>query len=203
MPPRPRDNPPLVPPLLKERVSASTHTNGGERSVSSRVERLYRAHAPRIWRLLRRFGVSETDAADLCQEVFVVALRKLPEFEGRSSEMTWLYGIAWRVASQHRRKMHRRAEIPVANPTERLSTPPEQEDRADLGRRLAVAYRLLEELEEKQRAVFVLYEIEGLPMKQVVEVLGCPLQTGYTRLHAARRRFEEAARRWRREEGTS
>jgi RNA polymerase sigma-70 factor (ECF subfamily) len=37
-----------------------------------------------------------------------------------------------------------------------------------------------------------LYEIEGLGMREVCEVAGCPLQTGYSRLHAARQIIEAA-----------
>jgi RNA polymerase sigma-70 factor (ECF subfamily) len=45
---------------------------------------------------------------------------------------------------------------------------------------------VLASLDEPQRAVFVLYEIEQLTMKQVAEALGCPLQTAYSRHQAAR-----------------
>ena len=38
-----------------------------------------------------------------------------------------------------------------------------------------------------QREAFVLYEIEDMPMIEVARAMGCPLQTAYSRLHAARR----------------
>ena len=34
----------------------------------------------------------------------------------------------------------------------------------------------------------MLYELEGLAMNEIAELLGCPVQTAYARLHAARRR---------------
>ena len=37
--------------------------------------------------------------------------------------------------------------------------------------------------------MFVLFELEELSMKEVAEACGCPLQTAYSRLHAARRRL--------------
>jgi RNA polymerase sigma-70 factor (ECF subfamily) len=40
--------------------------------------------------------------------------------------------------------------------------------------------------------VFVLYELEELPMIEVAEAVGCPLQTAYSRLHAARDAVEAA-----------
>jgi RNA polymerase sigma-70 factor (ECF subfamily) len=47
--------------------------------------------------------------------------------------------------------------------------------------------RILDELDDDKRAVFVLYEIEELTMAEVAEAIGCPLQTAYSRLHAARK----------------
>ena len=63
--------------------------------------------------------------------------------------------------------------------------------------------RLLDELDDDKRAVFVLYEVEGLLMKQVAEVVGCPLQTAYSRLHAARELLAAAYLRATSEAGSS
>jgi RNA polymerase sigma-70 factor (ECF subfamily) len=52
--------------------------------------------------------------------------------------------------------------------------------------------RALGELDDAKRDVFVLYEIEGLTMREVCEILDCPLQTAYSRLHAARKILAEA-----------
>ncbi len=46
--------------------------------------------------------------------------------------------------------------------------------------------RALEQLDDDRRAVFVLYEIEGLSIAEVAAALGCPLQTAYSRLRAGR-----------------
>lgn len=50
----------------------------------------------------------------------------------------------------------------------------------------------LSRLDEPKREIFVLYEIEGLTMREVCDVLDCPLQTAYSRLHAARKVLAEA-----------
>jgi RNA polymerase sigma-70 factor (ECF subfamily) len=44
----------------------------------------------------------------------------------------------------------------------------------------------LERLDEEKRQAFVLYEVEELTLREVAEALGCPLQTAYSRLQAAR-----------------
>ena len=54
--------------------------------------------------------------------------------------------------------------------------------------------------DEPKRAVFVLYELEELPMAEVAEIVGCPVQTAYSRLHAVRAVVEAAAARFRAKE---
>jgi len=50
-------------------------------------------------------------------------------------------------------------------------------------------------LDDDKRAVFVLFELEELPMAEVAEAVGCPPQTAYARLYAGRRTVEAALRR--------
>jgi RNA polymerase sigma-70 factor (ECF subfamily) len=143
------------------------------------------AHAPYVWRTLRRLGVHDADAKDMCQEVFVVVHRRLPDFDGSSSVKTWLCGIAIRVASQYRRRArHRREELAGELPEVVGSAEQEAELRkSELLRRLDA---VLDRLDEHKRTVFVLYELEELTMNEIALMLGCPLQTAYSRLHAAR-----------------
>lgn len=151
---------------------------------------VFAEHAPYVWRALRRLGASEADADDLCQEVFVVVHRKLPEFEGRSSLRTWLYGICVRTARDHRRRAHVRNETPTDEPPDgRISAPQDAElDRAGARARLDAE---LSALEPEKREVFVLYEIEELTMADVAEAVGIPLQTAYSRLYSARKQLAE------------
>jgi RNA polymerase sigma-70 factor (ECF subfamily) len=142
-------------------------------------------HARYVIRTLRHLGVKEADVEDVAQEVFVTVHRKLPEFEGRSKLRTWLYAICLRVASDHRRRAYvvreRVTENPPVDLGERTGTEPDASHESR-----AFVQQLLEGLDEDKRVVLVLYEIEGLTMREVAEVIGCPLQTAYSRLHAAR-----------------
>jgi len=149
-------------------------------------------YAPFVWRTLRHFGVRDADIEDVCQEVFIAVHRKLEGFEGRSSLRTWLYGICARTASDHRRRAHVRRELAVAE-LPPVSIEPVQLDDIERSQARQMLARLLDELDDDKRAVFVLYEIEELNMKEVAEILGCPLQTAYSRLHAARKVVLEAA----------
>ncbi len=137
-----------------------------------------------MWRVIRHLGVQEADVPDVCQEVFVVVHRRLADFQGRSSVKTWLYGICIRVASQYRRKAYVKRERPVAE----IEIGGRDEASAR-DARLTLA-RLLDRLDDEKREVVVLYEIEGMRMREVAEVLGCPLQTAYSRLHAGRHQLQ-------------
>jgi RNA polymerase sigma-70 factor (ECF subfamily) len=160
---------------------------------------LFHEHAAFAWRVLRRLGVGDADVDDACQEVFLTVHRRLPFFEGRSSPRTWIYGICVRVASDHRRRAGARRETASARPPEGV-VDAHQEDVVATRQARAELDRLLDSLDEDQRAAFVLYEIEELPLREVAAALGCPLQTAYSRLQAGRRSIEEALRRRRAKE---
>lgn len=148
------------------------------------VAQLFNTEGPYVVRALRYFGVPESDLADGCQDVFIVVHRKLDSFEQRSAIRTWLYRICQRVAADRRRRAHTRRELVTDTPITERAT----DDRtiAERSEARALLLEALEALDEDKRVVFVLYEIEGLSMKEVAEVIGCPLQTAYSRLHAAR-----------------
>jgi RNA polymerase sigma-70 factor (ECF subfamily) len=146
---------------------------------------VYEAYAKFVWRVLYRLGVPRSDVEDVCQEVFVVVHRRLGSFEGRSSLRTWLYGIAVRCASEYRRRAYVRRETPTESLTD-ASAPAPQLSSIEVQEARALLERILNLLDEEKRAVFVLYELEEVPMAEVVAIVGCPLQTGYSRLHAAR-----------------
>jgi RNA polymerase sigma-70 factor (ECF subfamily) len=142
-------------------------------------------HAAYVLRSLRHLGVAESDIEDVGQEVFVTVHRRLSTFEGRSKLRTWLYGICLRVASDYRRRAHIRREKATADPGRDLADAVERGPDAQAQARSELR-SLLDELDDDKRDVVVLYEIEGFSMKEVAEIVGCPLQTAYSRLHAAR-----------------
>ena len=62
---------------------------------------VYEQHADFVWRTVRRLGVEPVQADDLCQEIFLVVQRRLPDFDGSRAALTsWLFGICQRVLVQ-------------------------------------------------------------------------------------------------------
>jgi RNA polymerase sigma-70 factor (ECF subfamily) len=149
---------------------------------------LCRRHYPRVAGTLRKLGVGAADVEDAAQEVFIEVFRYLPRFRGEAELGTWLYRLCISRAHQLRRRARTRERLrrflllaPAQAAPEPLGL-----DEADARR---VIERALSALTEKQRAVFVLYELENVPGKQIAEILGCPEATVWRRLHEARRSF--------------
>jgi RNA polymerase sigma-70 factor (ECF subfamily) len=157
-------------------------------------EQLFVDHAPFAWRALRRLGVHGDDAEDVCQEVFMIVHRRLATFEGRSSIQTWIYGICVRVAADYRKRAHRRYESPSDDLPE-PSGPANQHAELEDHQARALLDATVRTLDDDKRAVFVLFELEELPMTEVAVAVGCPVQTAYARLYAARQIVEVALRR--------
>ena len=153
----------------------------------------YNEHVALVWRASHRLGVPAADLPDAVQEVFLVAYRKLPEFEGRSKASTWLVGICCRVASDRRRLAHVRREIGdmdamLACGDERPSADQlvEQQEQAH------VLDEILALLRPEQREVFVMFELEELSGKEIAAIVGAPLKTVFSRLRLARTAFTTA-----------
>jgi RNA polymerase sigma-70 factor (ECF subfamily) len=174
-----------MPAVLPVRETGSS-SSAPAAPTAATFRQLFDAQAHFVWRSLLGLGLSETDVADASQQVFVVLHRKLDRLEPGCQLRTFVYGICLRVASDFRRRAHLQRERLCAEPPERTG-PPTQEVELVQRQALHLLEAALEHLDPVQRAAFVLYEIEELPMVEVARVLGCPVQTAYSRLHAARR----------------
>lgn len=157
------------------------------------VAEVFRDHGGFVFRLLRRLGIHDAELDDLTQEVFVIVHRYLDRYEDRGQMRAWLYRIAVREASRHRRSMKPMSTVDVDTLSLEGGETPEEQLQAHQAR--ADFDRLLTVLDEDRRNVFVLYEVEELPMEEVAEVVGCPVATAYSRLRSARKLILAAAKR--------
>jgi len=140
-----------------------------------------------VWRVLARLGVQSRDVPDACQETFLIVHRRLADYDPAQSALrAWMYGICLRVASDYRRRHPSRREVSDQALAQPAVDPP-QESALETARAWAMLARVLDAMDAPKREVFVLYELEAIPMSEIAEILGCPVQTAYARLHAARR----------------
>ncbi len=155
------------------------------------VRDVYDAELDFVWRSLHRLGVDARDLPDLAQEVFVVVHRRAAEYDAARPLRPWLFGICAGLARNHRRRAFRRGERLTAEPPERVAEGDPESD-ADRARRRERGQRLLAALDPEKRAVFVMFEVEGMSGAAIAEALGLALGTVHSRLHAARRQLAAA-----------
>ena len=144
-------------------------------------------------RYLERLAGNRATADDLLQETLLKIARALPAFEGRSSVKTWAFTIATRVATDHFRRPHSRAQMVDID-----ETGPIHVLDADIDQRLVIdemsscVRGVIDSLPEDYRTALVLHDLEGQTAAQVAEIAGCSLATAKIRIHRARRRLKEA-----------
>jgi RNA polymerase sigma-70 factor (ECF subfamily) len=169
----------------------------GERVVptpeaDTRLRALVDAHHDFVWRSLRRLGVPPGDVDDGAQRVFLTVSRKLASIR-ESSERSFLFQTALRVAADARRSRMRRRE--VAHDEEAVDDAPGGEELLDLRRARKRLDAILDGMSMDLRAVFVLFELDEMTMAEIATLLGLPAGTVASRLRRARSEFRDKAAR--------
>ena len=163
-------------------------------SNTQRFERLFAQTHRFVWRSLRYLGVPAAEVEDAAQEVFMIAYRRLPEYEERGLVQGWLYGIARGVARNRgrarQRRLRRHASLAADSHTEPTAETGVSEESVDRARASRLIQQFLDSLKPKLRDVFVLVELEQTRAPEVAQQLGIPLNTVYSRLRLARGHFE-------------
>jgi len=161
--------------------------DGDARAFQTLMDR----HEGRVLRVLRLMGVPAQDREDVAQEVFIRVFRHLSRFHhGRSFE-PWVYRISVNAAHDYRTRRGRtRLESAWEEHVEPASDGKGPEGAAE---QLELRVRLVEALgglTDRERAVFILREIEGLETPEVASALGIARVTVRRHLGLARRRLQ-------------
>ncbi len=143
-----------------------------------------------VWRVLRGMGVSDALVEDAVQDAFVVVYRRLGEFDGRFSIKTWLFAIAYRIASDYRRKIKRTSHEPLSEGLQDRA--PSPAETAEQSEGLRLFEELLDALEDNQRVVLILADIEEMTAPEIAVITATPLNTVYSRLRRARAQLSQA-----------
>lgn len=124
--------------------------------------------------------------------------------ENWRAETSWLFGIAWRKVRHHLERAYRRREVPVglvdAACFHRAEVAPSSEHHIAAKERLALAARLLLEIEPERRAILILADAYEFPMREIARALKINENTAASRLRLARRDYRAAEKRLRPEE---
>jgi RNA polymerase sigma-70 factor (ECF subfamily) len=135
-------------------------------------------------------GVLAAEREDVAQEVFLRLFRGLDGFRSGRPLSSWVYKISVNASLDWRDRRRRigAGEVPWPDGLDVAGSGRDPGDGQDLARRLEGA---LEALSERERAVFVLREMEGLETVDVARALGVSQITIRRHLGLARRRLRE------------
>ena len=154
----------------------------------------------KLYNTALRLTGNQADALDLTQEAFSKAIENLSKFQGRSGFYTWLFRIAVNLAMTRRRVAARRRTYAQSDgPTQaedlidqmadsNVATAEQQALRQEQHQQVQTA---LSKLDENQRAILVLRDVEDFTYIQIAEILDIPINTVRSRLHRARMALRE------------
>ncbi|MEO6603637.1 MAG: RNA polymerase sigma factor [Polyangiaceae bacterium] len=152
---------------------------------------IYETWFREVSRWLRAMGGPLADREDLVQDVFLVVHRRLPDFDGQNLP-GWLYQIARHRLRDFRRLVWVRrmlfGSVPLNETLPALGASPS--DAAETNEKRALLERLLEKLNESERAALVLFEIDGYSGEEIAKIQGVPLNTAWGRIHKARKKLK-------------
>ncbi|GGY90569.1 sigma-70 family RNA polymerase sigma factor [Streptomyces nitrosporeus] len=160
-----------------------------------RFAELFDRYAPAIHRYVaRRLGRDAAD--DVTAETFLTAFRIRAGYDsGRAGVRPWLYGIAAKLISRHRREEVRALKLlartghdPVA-----ASWTDSADDRVAAQAASRPLARALAALSEGDRDVLLLFAWADFTYQEIAEALGIPVGTVRSRLNRARRKLRTAA----------
>lgn len=164
-------------------TSPSQHPGG----VVPSFEAVYRSEFKPVWRVLARLGIPAGSVEDLVHDVFLTAHRKWSDYDPKRPARPWLFGIAYRMASDHRALKRHHHEVSDDDAAAAVAAPPTASiEHRDARKVLEIA---LAQMSVDARAVFVMHELEERPVPEIAELMGTPVPTAYTRLRSARQTF--------------
>jgi RNA polymerase sigma-70 factor (ECF subfamily) len=156
----------------------------------ARFANAYDTYYDSVRRTLQCLGVPEAAIDDAVQEVFVVVHRRMQQTPSAAVPREWIYGVARRIAWRHHRTSTRsQRRESLADPPNEFGSP---ERELELDEAVAFMTRFLDSLDDDQRVVFVLSDIEGLTARELGVIVEASPNTVASRLRLARAKFAAA-----------
>jgi RNA polymerase sigma-70 factor (ECF subfamily) len=159
-----------------------------------RLTALVDGHLDATGRILRHLGAPPDELEDLLQQAFAIVAARLGDIEP-GKERAFLIETAVRLAASARRLRARSREVVSGQLPDLPDGAPSPEDLSERSRALHLLDRILDQMHQDLRCVFVLFEIEEMTMAEIANVLELPPGTVASRLRRARDEFLERVRR--------
>jgi len=173
-----------------------------QREDTQAFEELIRRHQHRVFAVAGGILKRREDVEDIAQQVFVKAYFSLKRFDQRAAFSTWLYKITvnecWDMLRKKKvRPLVYEADLSEEQARQVISSAEKGKEDPDISDRLEARQRverLLEGLDERDRLMLILKEVEGFSIEEIAEVLNLNANTVKVRLFRARRRVVSQAK---------
>lgn len=173
-----------------------------QREDKEAFEELIRRHQHRVFAVAGGIIRRREDVEDIAQQVFVKAYFSLKRFDQRAAFSTWLYKITvnecWDMLRKKKvRPLVYEADLSEEQARQVISSAEKGKEVPDISERLESRQqveRLLEGLDERDRLMLILKEVEGFSIEEIAEVLDLNANTVKVRLFRARRRVVSQAK---------
>ncbi len=160
-------------------------------------EQLVRSHQDRVYDFCVRMLLDREEAFDLTQEIFISIHQNLEKFRADAKLTTWIYRIARNHCLNRLKYLKRRGrdrseewgEVNELRITESVGAPMQPDEAMSAARQRALVHRAIEELDEDQRALVVLRDVEGLSYEEIMDITDLAEGTVKSRLHRAREKL--------------
>ena len=178
---------------LSESVIIEKARNGDTHAFRILVEQ----YQSMLFSVACRF-LGKDEAEDIVQEAFIRLWKNFQRYRPEVKLTTWLYRIVTNLCldhlkSKHRRNWFRRRDMNETNTVPDPSTPLKELENHEL---MQYVLRLAEGLTPRQRAVFILRDLEGLSSKEVCEILSMKAGNVKSNLYYARSKMNEGLKRF-------
>lgn len=161
---------------------------------------LVRAYQRRVLSVAYRLLGNAEDARDVSQDAFVRAFRSLSQLEDPSRFGPWLMRVVTNLALNFRRSRHLRSTVSLDDQPsfsggvaeDRRRTEVWEDETGTLSEELHAAIsQAVEGLPERQRLALILFSVEGMPQKDVAQILECSIELVKWNVFQARRKLKE------------
>lgn len=160
-------------------------------------EQLVKTHQDRVYDFCVRMMSDREEAFDLTQEIFVSVHQHITEFRQDARLSTWIFRIARNHCLNRIKYLRRRGrgrsdeygEVQEQAINDAAGAPQKPDDALEASRLKALVRRAIDELDEDQRVLVVLRDIEGMSYEDIMEVTELAEGTVKSRLHRAREKL--------------
>ena len=160
----------------------------GQGESELRFRAIYEQNIRAILGYALRRTASADDAADVVADTFLTAWRRIDDAPSGEEARLWLYGVARRTLSNHRRGRRRQDRLADRLRTE-LAALGTAEWLESLDRPAARTSAAFEAMRKEDKEILTLAVWEDLSSRQIARVLGCSENAAKLRLSRARKRF--------------